>query len=132
MKRIACIAVGAALLAAPLPAARASEPTYTILGYGTASCGRWTQGRKPPQTDVLQVARQAWVLGYITSVNRLLPEGRGPVDRNLSEGTDTNGLFGWIDNYCAANPLRSLAYALDMMTGELGAKWLAAHPAARK
>jgi hypothetical protein len=100
------------LIVAPLPAAGADEAgtTYEISGNGTVSCGAWTEGRKNRTTGDT-IGRQAWVVGYLTAVNRwYLPKDRG-VARDLAKGTDTDGLFAWIDNYCAVHPLDALAGA---------------------
>jgi hypothetical protein len=131
MKRIACIAaIGAISFAAPLPAAAgaADEGKYTILGHGAVSCGIWTQGRRPLLRDGPQLMREAWVLGYITAVSSWsLPLGRGAV-RNVAEGTDVDGIFAWIDNYCAAHPPELLGYSIAILAGELRERWLTAHP----
>ena len=130
MKRIAQIAaIGAISLAAPLPAAAAAadEGKYAILGHGAVSCGIWTQGRRPLLRDGSQLMREAWVLGYITAVSWSLPADRGVV-RNLAEGTDVDGIFAWIDNYCAAHPPELLGYSIAILAGELRERWLTAHP----
>jgi len=139
MNRLACIAViGAALIAAPLPAVGADAgERFMVPGPGTGSCESWTQGREAAGKDTLysftqegwaRLGRETWVLGYITALNAwYLPTDRGAV-RNLSEGTDRAGLFAWIDNYCADYPLMHLTDATYLLADELAEKWLAAHP----
>lgn len=129
MKRVVCIAmVTVSLLVVPRAAVAASvDNTFMILGApGAASCGSWTQGRK--DKGVIQNGRQLWVVGFFTAVSAwVLPADRG-VSPDISEGTDVQGLFAWIDNYCAAQPLVSLATATYALTDELVPKWMAAHP----
>jgi hypothetical protein len=120
MKRIACVTVvGVSLLAAPLSAAAADGS-----GLVGVSCGTWTQGRKSTD-DALQFSRESFVLGFMSAIARLFL----PVGSSLSEGTDVEGLFSYIDNYCAAHPLDNLAAASEVLSRELVAKWHAAHPA---
>lgn len=60
-----------------------------------------------PDATVLQ----SWVLGYITSVNANLLTSSSDV----TGGASPDKLFSWIDNYCAAHPLDSLARAASAL-----------------
>ncbi|HEX3486256.1 MAG TPA: hypothetical protein VHT51_14430 [Micropepsaceae bacterium] len=125
-------ALGATLIAAPLPAVWADEGAqYMVLNTGRVSCGSWNQFRgaaKQDKYDVRSVQAEEWVSGYITAVNaQLLPTDRGAA-RNLIEQTDSEGVFAWIDSYCAAHALLPLSEAASALVSELSAKWLAAHP----
>jgi hypothetical protein len=72
--------------------------------------------------------REGWVKGFLTGANVwLLPNDRNAA-RSLTESTDLDGVFAWIDNYCAAHPLVDLVSATTGLIQELSAKWLAAHP----
>lgn len=86
---------------------------------GLETCRIWTQGRT--QADVAQGARQAWVLGFVTAANAYT-QNHGDSDGNLSKGTDTEGLYAWIDNYCAAHPLNRLSTASTALMNDLLAR----------
>lgn len=143
MKRIVYIAViGASLIAASLPAARSDAGrTARILAPGYDSCGAWSQGREAAGTGNTfaftlagsdRLARESWVNGYISAFNEwLLPYDRG-VARDLSEGTDAQGLMAWIDNYCSAHPLDQVVDATAALATELATEWIAAHPPSKK
>jgi hypothetical protein len=93
-----------------------AETQYMVLGEGRAtSCGTWQQERRTRSITLL--GSQAWVLGYVTRANH---DGaaRG-ANANLTDGTDAEGLYAWIDNYCRANPLKNLASAAEELVGEL-------------
>lgn len=85
--------------------------TYTVAGPGTASCGRWTEGRRAmasPQRTVTDdlIGEEMWVLGFITAYNEYVWTGK-----NVSSETDSSGMFAWIDNYCAGHPTNDVADA---------------------
>ncbi len=90
----------------PWASANAYAQTYsvTVLGDGLASCGTWTNDRKQNLSD----GDEEWVEGFITSeeldVTRQFKE-------NVTINTDTGGIFGWLDNYCQANPTVNLGVA---------------------
>ena len=48
--------------------------------------------------------------------------------RNLAEGTDADGVFAWIDNYCSAHPLETIYSAAEALVVTLGVKWQTNHP----
>lgn len=74
----------------------------TIIGSGVGtSCGTWSADRSQRQGRDLE----QWAIGYLSgaAVN-------GGI--NILGGTDFQGVMGWLDNYCRANPLTPLADAL--------------------
>jgi hypothetical protein len=81
-------------------------------GYASTSCGAWTQERQ--NKSWLSVSYVAWVLGFVSGVNTaetiLLKKP------DLLENTDPSGLVGWIDNYCASQPLDNLLSASAKLT----------------
>ena len=99
------------MLLAAAPAHAASQ--YVIFGAGSRPCGGWLQVRSQalPESAVLQ----SWLLGYITSVNANLLS----VSQDVTAGAGADALFTWIDNYCAAHPLDSLARAASAMLDSL-------------
>jgi hypothetical protein len=92
---------------------RAAGNQYVIFGAGSRPCGSWLQLRSQalPESAILQ----SWVLGYVTSVNANLLS----VDQDVTAGAAPDALFSWIDNYCAAHPLDSLARAAGAMLDSL-------------
>jgi hypothetical protein len=38
---------------------------------------------------------------------------------NIAEGTDANGIYGWIDGYCTSHPLDQISDAAVSLLGEL-------------
>ena len=102
----------ALLFAAPAEAGN----QYTILGAGSRPCGSWLQARSQATPD--SAILQSWVLGYITSVNANLLI----VSRDVADGNSPDGLFSWIDDYCAAHPLDSVARATGGLLESLRAK----------
>jgi hypothetical protein len=93
---------GSLTLAAP--AARAANE-YVIYGAGSRPCGSWLQVRSQALPD--SAVLQSWVLGYITSVNANLLSS----SQDVVAGATPETLFSWIDSYCAAHPLDSVARA---------------------
>ena len=98
------IAVGLALWAT------GASAEYAFLGQGGFSCGRWQQGRRTKEPT--SFTAQAWVLGYLTRANY-------SGDTSLTAGTDADGVFAWIDNFCRANPLKDIADAAEYLVAEL-------------
>ena len=86
--------------------AETAKSSYQVYGSGQVSCGTWAEelANKSPmrQLDL------AWILGWISSYNRY-----SDAPGNVSSGADSAAVSGWIDNYCAANPLSNLAIASD-------------------
>ena len=106
-------AVLLALLSA-VPGRAASE--YVILGAGSRPCGSWLQVRTQALPD--SAVLQSWVLGYVTSVNANFLNA----SPDVTQGANPDVLFSWIDNYCAAHPLDSLARAASALLDSFLAK----------
>ena len=98
---------------AAAPAGRAPATIYVIFGAGSRPCGSWLQLRSQAQPDSAML--QSWVLGYITSVNA----HELTITKDISDGTNPEALFSWIDDYCAAHPLDSVARAAASLSGVL-------------
>lgn len=84
-----------ALLAAGLsPVAQA----YTT--FGAPDCGKWVNAPSNQQ--------KAWLLGFMSGMNAnhqvLRPELKDPLDPLNS----ADQIFLWMDNYCKANPLKTV------------------------
>ncbi len=95
--------------------ARASDQ-YVIFGVGGRPCGNWLQLRSQALPD--SAVLQSWVLGYVTSVNANVLT----VNPDVAGGSSSDALFSWIDDYCAAHPLDSLARAAGSLVDSLRTK----------
>jgi hypothetical protein len=89
---------------------------YVILGAGGRPCGSWLQVRSQALPDSAML--QSWVLGYVTSVNANVLT----VGQDVTKGDSPDALFTWVDNYCAAHPLDSVARAAGGLVESLRAK----------
>lgn len=108
--------LGLALMAGSAQTAGEGFPRH--LGYGTQSCGTWTQHRRLGVSSSPTLVNQAWVLGFLTAMNASTWE-LGVSDGDLTKGTDADGLFAWIDNYCATHPLENIRDATLALDAEL-------------
>jgi hypothetical protein len=83
-----------------------------VLGQGNVSCGAWLEDRS---SDGGQMARIAWVLGYITAFNQYgsKPEG------DVSGGLSTEQITVWIDTHCKQNPASNVYRASAALVDEL-------------
>ena len=102
----------------PMSVVRAAEASL-VFPPGLDSCQIWMQGRR--QTDAAQIARQAWVLGFVTAANAFT-QAYGHSDGNLTKSTDTEGLYAWIDDYCSSNPRYGLSRACTALVNDLSAR----------
>jgi hypothetical protein len=103
---LSAVAIAGAVLTPALGRAATSPLNYTILGAGNLSCGSWKAHRS--SHDAYEATMESWVLGFVTSQNVWETILHHP---EMSVNTDADGIFGWIDNYCAAHPLDNLASA---------------------
>lgn len=76
----------------------------TLIGSGGVSCGAWTAAERTHSNE----GRRQWLLGWVSAYNFYQLQLDGA---DISKGTDANGLFAWVDNFCAAHPLDQLATA---------------------
>ena len=89
---------------------------YVIFGAGGRPCGNWLQVRSQALPD--SAVLQSWVLGYVTSVNANVLT----VGQDVAKGDNPEALFTWIDDYCAAHPLDSVARAAGSLVDSLRTK----------
>ncbi len=78
--------------------ASCSVQAYTIIGTGVSSCGEWTSVRRNPYSSVQANTDGEWILAFIAG--EAYQAGGDPLN-----GTDADGVWAWIDNYCAIHPL---------------------------
>lgn len=103
-----------ALVLAMQPAPSAAEGMITI-GIGGDSCRKWTQAKAAKAGD--RIVYEQWLLGFVTGLD-FANQGLGsPVRVSVSD--DPNDLIGFIDDYCAKNPLEKVATAAQYLWLEL-------------
>jgi hypothetical protein len=107
MRKAAALLVTLCVSALPVDA----KDAFQVIGAGVDSCGTWTAESR----IALGFQNKSWVLGYVTGYNRY---GLA-IDSNVAHGTNAAGIIGWIDNYCRANPLDSIAAAAESLVEEL-------------
>lgn len=93
---VAVIAVALMLIGAPEAAG------FTTGGLGTASCGAWTSARRDREAR----GYEQWVLGFLSGIGYAADEEEDPL-----QGTDSDGVWAWMDNYCQANALAKIVDA---------------------
>jgi hypothetical protein len=108
MKKV-CLVFGLfALLITGSPAS--SEDSVMVIGQGASSCGAWTKSRDDYVTHHYQLQ---WVLGFISAMNWQNTEKQ-------ARFADTDAVAAFIDNYCAANPLKGMVGAAASVVQEGG------------
>jgi hypothetical protein len=75
---------------------------------------RATEGDFVTPANIPAAMDTQWVLGFLTAFN-FYGNGSG----NITNGTDANGVFAWIDTYCAAHPLDQISTATVALVAEL-------------
>lgn len=71
-----------------------------IRGY--TDCGQWLDVRTNSQKKTLSLARQLWVLGYLSG----LAIGKNKEFFLSGNGLSNEQIMFWLDNYCRENPLQ--------------------------
>lgn len=88
---------------------------YEVLGQGMQSCGAYVQSRKGDHLK--EVSFMVWVAGFLTAYNMYTPD-----TYDVTANVDLDGLMGWLENYCGANPLKNFSSAVDSLVSELRPK----------
>jgi hypothetical protein len=91
-----------------------------MVGAGNSSCGDWTSQKAGSDANQIEgkLIRQAyvhWLGGFVSGLNYAYRATYG----NITDGTDVNGIDGWVDNYCAAHPLDMVGQAAIALGAEL-------------
>lgn len=84
------------LMAGYIAPSEAARFTY----YGAPDCGEWIKTPSPHH--------KAWLMGFMSGVNAQFSfknTGKDP----LATLSSAHQMFGWMDNYCKANPLKTAA-----------------------
>ena len=88
-----------------------------VLGVGGRSCGTWIEARRNGNTTAVDY--QQWVAGFLSGANSLISTAAPELDTLLQPNIDAQSLYAWIDNYCIAHPLNTIAQAADALGAEL-------------
>jgi hypothetical protein len=112
MKYFHCILAIVLTVGAPMAFAQSDLGDHMVLGHGLVPCEEWTKERR--ENSPVAALRGAWVLGYLTAVNRYAPWA----SKDIAEGMDTEAVWSWIDNYCAQNPGEAIAHATAALVSE--------------
>ena len=71
--------------------------------FGAPDCGQWVNSPSLP--------RKGWLLGFMSGLSAqhadFRPSAKDPLDRVSS----ADQIYVWMDNYCKANPLKSVSNA---------------------
>lgn len=73
---------------------------------GSRSCGKWIEEKRAANSThemnkIPILITRSWFLGYLS--------GRADESgKNFLKGTDSESIFLWLDNYCHANPNKTL------------------------
>lgn len=73
---------------------------------GSRSCGKWIEEKRAANSTkemnrIPILITRSWFLGYLS--------GRADESgKNFLKGTDNESIFLWLDNYCRANPGKTL------------------------
>ena len=87
---------------------------FVVVGYGNVSCGSWTAERTSMSWTAN--AYSGWVAGYITAFNEWAETGD---QRDIMSHTDSKGVEGAVDLYCAHHPIDTLSAAVQDVVGDL-------------
>jgi hypothetical protein len=99
-----------------------------VLDVGANSCGKWTEARRVHGTPA-EGTYTSWIYGYLSAAAASLEgEARSAVffgmnDKTLIEkanilgpqSIDADAINAWMDNYCRAHPLETIADALRVL-----------------
>jgi hypothetical protein len=100
-------AMAALLASVPTGATYASDNRrpFVVLGFGASSCGKYLT--ETGRDETRREAYMSWLTGYVTAFNEFNPTDEG----HATKGTDIDGIFAWISNYCGEHPTESFVSA---------------------
>ena len=109
------LVIVAAVSLMPFTASAQQGAQKMMMGPGVSTCGAWVANRKTSRSSLASAWAEFWLLGYLS---RASFQHQG----DILGGTDSQGLFAWVDKYCAENPLDLVVDAADQLEAELAAK----------
>ena len=87
----------------PTGVAQTQGRKITIVGAGGSSCGTWTALHRKGDVPAID----QWVVGFLSGV----AWAGAASDYNPLKGTDANGVWQWVSNYCRDHPLDQITDA---------------------
>lgn len=108
MKRL----ILAAALLCMVPGAGARDAGGSFETVGAKSCAAFMRDHEA--RSWAYNADTAWVTGYLTAYNALVPD-----TSNILGATDVSGAMLWLQKYCTAYPGNGLAEAMLALTAHL-------------
>jgi hypothetical protein len=112
MRKLAVgVVLGAIMVCAPSIASDRAG-TYVAVGPGFSSCGAWLQSGVDFRFEYV-----SWVEGFVSAYNEFVWGGK-----NIMDSTDSAGMEAWLNSYCAAHPVDSVAQAANAFIEEMKAK----------
>ena len=84
-------------------AAAQQQGAYSLIGQGSISGKAWAAGRHEEST----LGPEQWILGFLSGAGFY----GGPAGLDPLKGMDANTVWAWVDKYCQARPLDTLATA---------------------
>ncbi|HWY61726.1 MAG TPA: hypothetical protein VNW15_07475 [Rhizomicrobium sp.] len=99
---------GPLMLLSGQTAAATGDGRYLIWGGGQSSCGTWSEAKST--NAFLYTSAKQWLEGYVSAYNRYSWQGK-----NVASETNGNGMFSWVDDYCAANPTKDISDAANAL-----------------
>lgn len=69
------------------------------VSFGGADCGEWVNGNDKNRT------KNAWLLGYLSGINMAISKGTYDPLNKINSAPQ---IYLWMDNYCKANPLKTI------------------------
>lgn len=84
-----------------------AQDSGTVIGE--SDCGQWIKGMRNP-------VYRAWLLGYVSGLNSGVGKQYG---NPLGKISSAEQIYVWMDNYCRANPLRTLSQGAQTLYAEL-------------
>ena len=103
MKRILLTALIAMTVSSPVLAEKVTK------AIGDVDCGRWIK-----DTGNMKSLNTIWLVGFMTGLNF----GDAQM-RNSLEKVSVQQIFLWMDNFCKANPLKTISYGGYELMDEL-------------
>lgn len=98
MKRlIGTLVLIAAMVSIPAQASK-------VYGSGAGSCGKWTSDKAKASEGYRY--DKVWLVGFVSGAGWGVGE---------DYEADADGMIGWVDNYCAANPLDDISDAAALV-----------------
>ena len=89
-----------------------TPPAFAVITFGSYDCGQWFNAGPPAKS---------WLLGFLSGVNFMVANPKKRYDP-LDTMNSAEQAYLWMDNYCKANPLKTIANGASDLYMELQEK----------